>query len=126
MEKYLSIKFIILLGLAIGLFIVHELGHWLAYRIFGFEARVRKSIVVPGIDPKEDLEVSRVQGITIALSGFLFSTVVVILPLYLGKYNLWFALFLGGIAGASIDFLWAISMLFQKKITIYSNNRRRS
>jgi len=43
MEKFLTSKFVILLLLALILLIVHELGLYLAYRLLGFEARMRRS-----------------------------------------------------------------------------------
>lgn len=118
MEKFLTSKFVIVLLLALILLIVHELGHYLAYRLLGFEAKMRKSIIVPGIDPKSTITVTRMQGLFIALNGFIFSTFTVVLLCFLLKYSLWFVLFIGSLAGSSVDFIWAFGMLFQKNITI--------
>jgi len=118
MEKFLSMDFIILLLLAMVLLIIHELGHWLAYRLFGYQAVIRKSIIVPGIDPKETIEVKKGQGLFIALSGFAFSSFVVILPCFVLGYRLWHVLLIGGVAGACLDFIWALGMIFQKTVTI--------
>ena len=118
MEKYLSFNFLGLLFFAAILFAVHEYGHYLAYRVLGYKAVIRKSFWAPGIDPKETIQVSRLEGIIIALGGFVFSTVIVVVPLMLIQYKLWIALMLGSIAGSIIDFIWALSMLFRKTITI--------
>jgi len=118
MEKFLSMDFIILLLLAMVLLIIHELGHWLAYRLFGYQAVIRKSIIVPGIDPKETIEVKKGQGLFIALNGFAFSSFVVILPCFVLGYRLWHVLLIGGVAGACLDFIWSLGMIFQKTVTI--------
>jgi hypothetical protein len=120
MSRFLSLDFLTLLLLAMVLLIVHEFGHWMAYRLCGYQAVIRKSVFVPGIDPKVTIVVNRFQGLFIALNGFVFSTLVVVLPCFVYKYRLWPALLLGGVAGASLDFIWAVSMLFQKEITIAS------
>jgi len=121
MQKFLSWNFIVLIFLVLILLVIHEFGHWIAYRLCGYEAKVRKSILIPGIDPKEDIEVSKIQGLFIALNGFFFSTLVEVLPLMICGYKLWKVLLIGSMAGASVDFIWAIGMLFQKKICISSN-----
>lgn len=118
MEKFFTLNFAILLLLALILLIVHEFGHYLAYRLLGFEAVVRTSLIAPGIDPKETILVTRIQGIFIALNGFIFSTLTVVLISFLMNYSLWFVLFIGSIAGSSVDFIWAFGMLFQKSVTI--------
>jgi hypothetical protein len=120
MEKFLSQDFLVLLLLAAVLLIVHEFGHWVAYRLCGYQAVIRKSVLVPGIDPKVTIVVNRFQGLFIALNGFVLSALVVLIPSFAYGYRLWPALLLGGIAGASVDFIWAFSMLFQKEITISS------
>lgn len=118
MEKFLTPKFAVLLLLALIMFLIHEYGHYLAYRILGYQARVRKSFIAPGIDPKETIVVNRIQGLFIALNGFILSTFTVVLLSFLMNYSLWFVLFIGSVAGSCLDFIWAISMLFQKNITI--------
>lgn len=118
MEKLLTSKFAVLLLLAILLLLIHEFGHYLAYRLLGFQARVRKSIAAPGIDPKETIVVTRMQGLFIALNGFIFSSFSVVLPAFLMNYSLWFVLFIASLAGSCVDFIWAFGMLFQKEITI--------
>ncbi len=118
MEKLLTPKFAVLLLLVFLVLIVHELGHYLAYRLLGFQACVRKSIIAPGIDPKETIVVTRMQGLFIALNGFILSTFSVVLLSYLMNYSLWFVLFIGSLAGSCVDFIWAIGMLFQKNVTI--------
>lgn len=65
MEKFLSVNFIVLLFLAVLLFIIHELEHWIAYRLCGYPAVIRKSVLVPGIDPEKTIEVKRWQGLFI-------------------------------------------------------------
>jgi Protein of unknown function (DUF3267). len=118
MEKFLTPKFAILLLLTFLLLIVHEFGHYLAYRLLGFQARVRKSIFTPGIDPKEMIVVTRLQGLFIALNGFILSTLTVVLLSFIMNYSLWFVLFIGSLAGSCVDFIWAFGMLFQKKVKI--------
>ena len=118
MEKFLTPEFAILLMLELLLLIIHEFGHYLAYRLLGFKASVRKSIIIPGIDPKETITVTRMQGLFIALNGFILSTLSVVLIPLLFNYSLWFALFICSLAGSCVDFIWAFGMLFQKQITI--------
>jgi len=124
LSKFLSWNFAIVMLLCIILFIVHEFGHFLAYRVFGYQAEVRKSFFTPGIDPKETIEVPRWQGICIALSGFFVSTISVVFPLFLINYQHWFVLLIGSIAGASVDAIWAVSMLTSKTVTINSGNNK--
>lgn len=118
MDKFLTPKFAVLLLLAFLLLIVHEFGHYLAYRLLGFQAHIRKSIIAPGIDSKETIVVNRMQGLFIALNGFILSTSSVVLLSFLMNYSLWFVLFIGSLAGSCIDFIWAFGMIFQKNITI--------
>ena len=118
MEKFLTPNFAVLVLLALILLIIHEFGHYLAYRLLGYQARVRKSFIAPGIDPKETIVVTRIQGLFIALNGFILSTFTVVLLSFLMNYSLWFVLFIGSIAGSCVDFIWAIGMLFQRDITI--------
>jgi lipoprotein signal peptidase len=70
--------------------------------------------------------VQRWQGIFIALNGFLFSFIVLVLPCAILHYRLWVALLIGGAAGSLADILWAFGMLFQKRVTIYSAKERKS
>lgn len=118
MEKFITPKFLFFLLLVFLLLIVHEFGHYLAYRLLGFQARVRKSIIAPGIDPKDTIVVTRAQGLFIALNGFILSTFTVVLLSFLMNYSLWSVLFISSLAGSCIDFIWAFGMLFQKDITI--------
>lgn len=118
MDKFLTPKFAVLLLLVILLLVVHEFGHYLAYRLLGYKACVRKSIIAPGIDPKETIIVTREKGLFIALNGFILSTFSVVLLSFLMNYSLWFVLFIGSLAGSCVDFIWALGMLFQKEITI--------
>jgi len=120
MEKFLSLNFIILLILAILLLIIHELGHWIAYRLCGHPAVIRKSVLIPGIDPKETIEVKRWQGLFIALNGVALSSLVVIFPCFILGYRLWHVLLIGGVAGACVDFIWAFSMIFQHTVKIFA------
>ncbi len=118
MERYLSLKFLGLLFFLAILFVTHEYGHYLAYRVFGYKAVIRKSFWAPGIDPKQTIKVTRLEGLIIALGGFVLSTIIVVVPLMLTQYKLWIALMMGSIAGSAADFIWALSMLFRKDITI--------
>lgn len=118
MEKFLTLKFAILLILASLLLIIHEIGHYVAYRLLGIQASIRKSIITPGIDPKETIIVTRKQGLFIALNGFILSTISVVFLSFLLNYSLWFVLFIGSTAGSCVDFIWAFGMLFQRNITI--------
>ena len=118
MEKYLSLKFLGLLSFLAILFVTHEYGHYLAYRVLGYKAVIRKSFLAPGIDPKQTIEVSRLEGLIIALGGFVLSTIIVVVPLMLVQYKLLIALMIGSIAGSIVDFIWALSMLFRRNITI--------
>lgn len=120
MDKFLTWDFAILLIVFFILLILHEAGHYLAYRILGFDAVIRKSVLIPGIDPKTTIEVNRAQGLTIALGGFVFSTAVIVLPALLIGYRHWFVLLIGSVAGSIVDFIWGFTMLFMKTITIHS------
>lgn len=122
MEKFLSKDFLFLLFLALILMIVHEFGHWISYRILGYQAVVRKSLLVPGIDPKETIQVTKYQGLFIALNGFIVSFLVIIVPCYLLSYRYWNVLLIGGLFGASLDFIWAFTMIFQSTIVIKARN----
>lgn len=62
--------------------------------------------------------VTRLQGLFIALNGFILSTFSVVLLSFLMNYSLWFVLFIGSLAGSCVDFIWALGMLFQRKVTI--------
>lgn len=123
MDKFISWNFAGLLLCVIILFIVHEYGHYLSYRVLGYKAVVRKSILAPGIDPLYTIVVSKAEGLLIALGGFIISTIVVIIPLLLLQYKLWFAVLTGSIAGSIFDFIWAFGMLFQKTITISGKDK---
>ncbi len=120
MDKFLSMHFAGVVMLAFIVFVVHELGHYLAYRILGYQATIRKSLLAPGIDPKETIEIPCWQGLFIALSGFIFSTGIVVFPLFLMHYTYWFVLLIGSVAGSCVDAMWAISMIGRKKVTIYA------
>jgi len=117
-------NFIIMLIMIFILFVIHEWGHYLAFKMFGISSHFRKSIIAPGVDPNETVIVSRFQGIVIALSGFFVSTILFVLPMTL-IYPLWKVLLIGTFAGASLDFLWAFSMVFSKEITINSSYREK-
>lgn len=118
MEKFLNTRFGVLLGLAILLFIVHEMGHYFAYRILGYDAKIRFSLIAPGIDPIKDIEVSRLEGVLISLGGFILSTFTVVGLSILLKYPLWLPLFLGSVGFSIADFIWCITMMFSKRIVI--------
>lgn len=118
MEKFLSWDFAGLLILMATLLIVHEYGHYIAYRILGYKAVVRRSFLVPGIDPLNTIEVNRAEGLLIALGGFIFSIIIVVIPSLLFHYRLWVVLIIGSVAGSIVDFIWAFGMLFQRTITI--------
>lgn len=118
MGKFLSLDFAVLLLFVVILFVVHEYGHYLTYRVLGYKAVVRKSFLAPGIDPQYTITVKKAEGILIALGGFLLSMIVIVIPLLLLQYKLWLVVLIGGAAGSVVDFLWALSMLFQKSITI--------
>ncbi|MDF2589949.1 MAG: hypothetical protein K0S41_3790 [Anaerocolumna sp.] len=120
MGKFISLNFLGVVILALLLLVVHEWGHYVAYRVLGYRAKVRKSLIAPGIDPVETIEVPRWKGLVIAFAGFVVSTILVVLPLFLFQYKYYMPLFIGSIAGASVDFTWAFSMLPSKTITIQS------
>lgn len=63
-------KLLMLNLLVLALFIVHEWGHYLAYRLFGIPAYFKKSILIPQVLPKETVIVTKLQGLVIALAGF--------------------------------------------------------
>lgn len=112
-------KFIFLVFMVLILVIIHEFGHFLAYKIYKIPAHFRKSLLAPGISPNETIIVTKTQGMVIALSGFVFSTVIFVLPSAL-IYHLWKALLVGSVAGSIADYLWAVSMIFSKKVRIQS------
>ena len=118
MEKFLSWNFAILLLLMVILLIIHEYGHYLAYRVLGYKAILRRSILVPGVDPLNTIQVKKVEGLLIALGGFVLSTTIVVIPLIIFQYRLWLVLLIGSLAGSIVDFIWAFSMLFKRAITI--------
>jgi hypothetical protein len=120
MNKFISWDFALLLIITAMLFVVHEFGHYLVYRVLGYEAIIRKSLIAPGIDPKYTIEVSRFKGILIAVGGFVLSTAIIVMPFMLFGYKHWFVLLIASIAGSIMDFIWAATMLLQKTITIYS------
>jgi hypothetical protein len=120
MDKFLTWDFAGMVLSLVILLILHEYGHYLAYRILGYKAVVRKSFLVPGIDPQSTIEVKRIEGLLIALGGFIFSTVVVVLPLLLVNYKHWLVVMIGSVAGSIVDFIWALGMLFQRTVTISS------
>lgn len=120
MEKFLSWDFMVVLILAILTFVVHEYGHYLAYRILGIPAKLRRSFLVPGIDPRETVTIKRWKGLLIALGGFILSICAVIFPLFIFNYKHCFVLFLGAVAGSLLDFVWMMSMLGSKEITIHA------
>lgn len=112
-------KLFILSILVAALFIVHEWGHYLAYRVFYIPAYFKKSLFVPQVLPKETVTVSKLQGLIIALAGFIVSTILIVLPCIF-IYPLWRALLVGSLAGSSVDFIWALSICFTKKVIIQS------
>lgn len=107
-------KLTLLIIMVMILLVIHEYGHYAAYRIFGIPAHVRKSLLAPGISPNKAVSVTKFQGLVIALAGFVLSTVVFVIP-SIFVYPLWKALLIGSIAGSAADFLWAISMIFSGK-----------
>jgi membrane-associated protease RseP (regulator of RpoE activity) len=106
-------KFIFLIFMILILLVIHEYGHYLAYKIYGIPAHVRKSILAPGISPNESVYVTKTQGIVIALAGFVFSTVIFVIP-SIFFYPLWKALMVGSVAGSAADFIWALTMMLSK------------
>lgn len=123
MSKFLSWNFAGVLLFSLILFAVHEWGHYLAYRLLGHQAMIRKSALIPGIDPKETIIVSRWQGVLIALAGFILSTIAVVLPLWAFNYQYWYLMMIGSLGGSIVDFIWAFSMLWKKSVTIEAGNR---
>lgn len=119
MEKFISLDFAFVLVWCFALFIVHEYGHYLAFYILGIPAKMRRSILVPGIDPKETVSVKRWKGLLIALGGFVLSLIVV-LTSYLFKYKHYYLILMGAFVGSIFDFAWAFSMLGSKTITLNS------
>ena len=111
--------FVVLLALMGMVLIVHECGHYLAYRVLGIPAYFKISVLVPQVLPRETVRLPRMKGLMIALAGFGVSTLLIVVP-GIFIYPLWKALLIGSIAGASIDFLWALSMLFSKNVLIKS------
>ena len=81
------------------LLIISELGHYLAYRVLGYKAVLRRFVLIPGIDPACPMQVKRLEGLSIALGGFILSTAVVVIPLYLFNYRLWFVVLIISAAG---------------------------
>jgi len=49
-------KFGLLVLMVLILLIIHEFGHYLAYKIYGIPAHFRKSLLAPGISPNETIE----------------------------------------------------------------------
>jgi len=94
-------------------------GYLIAYKIYGIPAHFRKSLLAPGISPNETIVVTKMQGMVIALSGFVFFTVIFVLPSAL-LYPLWKAFLVGSVAGPIADYIWAFSMVLAKKIIIQS------
>lgn len=122
MDKFFTWDFSLLLVLILALFFVHELGHYLAYRLLGYRAVIRKAFFVPGIDPKETIEVTRYEGVVIAMSGFVLSAAVVVLPCALLQFNQSLTIFVASIAGSFVDFIWAMALLNQRTIRITPRN----
>ncbi len=124
MDKFLTSDFALVLLLALVLIIMHELGHYMAYRLFGIEARLRPNLLAPGIDPKKPVTVSRWKGIFIAINGFIFASLTVNLPLYLLGYKHSSLILLAGAIGSVLDFLWALTMLGRQTVDLkpYSSN----
>ena len=113
-------KFGFLVFMILILLIIHEFGHYLAYKIYGIPVHFRKSLLAPGISPNETIVVTKMQGIVIGLSGYVFSTIIFVLP-NVFAYPLWKALFVGSIACSIVDFIWVFSMILSKdKIIIHS------
>jgi len=73
-----------------------------------------------GIDPKETIAVTRWKGLLIAFGGFILSSLTVVLPLYAFQYKHWFVLCIASVAGSIGDFVWALSMLGSKTITLHA------
>ena len=117
MEKLLTWDFVFVLSLMAILFLVHEFGHYLAYKILRIPAKLRRSIYAPGIDPKETISVKRWQSIMIAFGGFVLSLMIVI-PLFIFGYKHSLVIFIGAVAGSVFDFIWALSMVGRKTVTI--------
>ena len=126
MSKFMSWNFVGLVLVAMVLLVVHELGHYIAYRLLGHQAVVRKSILAPGIDPVRTIEVPRWQGIFIALAGFAFSTPIIVLPLLALRYPYWSAILICSGAGSIVDIVWAASMLGHKTVTIHAKGSERT
>ncbi len=120
MSKFMSWNFAGLVMIAMVLLVVHELGHYIAYRLLGYKAVIRRSVLVPGIDPAETIVVTLWQGVFIALAGFVFSTTIIVLPLLIIQYPYWTAVLICFIAGSIVDFVWAASMLGHKTVTIHA------
>lgn len=118
MDGFFTWDFPVLLVLIIALFLIHELGHYLAYRVLGYRAVIRKVVFVPGIDPKETIEVTRSEGLVISMSGFILTVMLVVLPCVLVGYKQCFALFMASIAGSFMDLFWVMNLLYRKRITI--------
>lgn len=119
MDKILSLDFALVMLIMAILFLVHEYGHFLAYLILKIPTRLRRSLFAPGIDPKETVSVKRWQGLIIALGGFILSLVIVI-PLFIIGYKHDFVILIGAIAGSIVDFIWALSMIGNKMVTLRS------
>jgi len=119
MEKFLSVRFVIIVAIYAVVVVVHEAGHYLAYRLFGIPARIRKSFWAPGIDPVETVTVARWKGIVIAAGGLIIS-LVFIFALFLIGYRDWWLELIGDVAGSVADFGWALSMLPKKQVTLYA------
>lgn len=107
-------KFLFLVFMIIVLLIIHEFGHYLAYKFYGIPAHLRKSLLAPGISPNKPVSVSKIQGVVIALSGFIFSTIIFVLPSIL-FYPLWKALMIGSVAGSAADLIWCLSIISSKE-----------
>lgn len=119
-ENVFNMKLLIAILIILTIFVLHEWGHYLAYKIFGIPAHFRRSILAPGIDPNETVVVSKLQGMVIALAGFFVSTCLFTLPMII-IFPIWKGFFLIiTLVGSCVDFLWAISMIFSSKITISS------
>lgn len=112
-------KLAVLILLMVILFIIHEFGHYLAYQLLGIDTYFKMSVIAPQVLPKQNITITKVAGLFVALSGFIISILLFVYPLSY-FYNLWKALLVGSLAGSIADFLWAISMIFVKEVTIYS------